>query len=113
MIKTAAGLYNWMFNSGKLITPETLVEFQKFLGQQQDWKISFKDNSIVSWWKNPGNGKGNWVRFEVGSGTGPDRYVVEDLNGEAVRVPSQSTFSYSALRDLSSRLRRRIREFTK
>ncbi len=41
-----------------------------------------KDNSIVSWWKNPGNGKGNWVRFEVGLGTGPDRYVVADLNGD-------------------------------
>ena len=41
-----------------------------------------KDNSIVSWWKNPGNGKGNWARFEVGKGTGPDRYVVADLNGD-------------------------------
>ena len=41
-----------------------------------------KDNSIVFWWKNPGNGKGNWVRFEVGTGTGPDRYVVADLNGD-------------------------------
>ena len=39
-----------------------------------------KDNSIVSWWKNPGNGKGNWNRFEVGTGTSPDRYVVADIN---------------------------------
>lgn len=41
-----------------------------------------KDNSMVSWWKNPGNGKGDWDRYEVGLGTGPDRFVVADLNGD-------------------------------
>lgn len=41
-----------------------------------------KDNSMVSWWKNPGNGRGDWTRFEVGTGTSPDRYVVADLNGD-------------------------------
>lgn len=41
-----------------------------------------EDNSIVSWWKNPGKGKGNWKRFEVGTGTSPERYVVADLNGD-------------------------------
>ncbi|MEX2232932.1 MAG: VCBS repeat-containing protein [Cyclobacteriaceae bacterium] len=41
-----------------------------------------KDNSMMSWWKNPGNGKGNWTRFEVGTGTSPERCIVEDLNGD-------------------------------
>jgi len=41
-----------------------------------------KDNSMVSWWKNPGNGKGGWSHFEVGTGTSPDRYIVADLNGD-------------------------------
>jgi hypothetical protein len=41
-----------------------------------------KDNSLVSWWKNPGNGNDNWIRYEVGTGTSTDRYVVADLNGD-------------------------------
>lgn len=41
-----------------------------------------KDNSMMSWWKNPGNGKGNWARFEIGTGTSPERCVVVDLNGD-------------------------------
>ncbi|MEX1240364.1 MAG: VCBS repeat-containing protein, partial [Cyclobacteriaceae bacterium] len=41
-----------------------------------------KDNSMMSWWKNPGNGKGNWTRFEVGTGTSPERCIVADLNGD-------------------------------
>lgn len=41
-----------------------------------------KNNSMVSWWKNPGNGKGPWQRFEIGKGTMPDRFVLADLNGD-------------------------------
>jgi hypothetical protein len=41
-----------------------------------------KDNNMMSWWKNPGNGKGNWTRFEVGTGTSPERCIVADLNGD-------------------------------
>jgi hypothetical protein len=41
-----------------------------------------KDNRMIAWWKNPGNGKGNWSYFDIGKGTSPDRYVVSDLNGD-------------------------------
>lgn len=41
-----------------------------------------KDNSMMSWWKNPGNGKGDWTRFEIGTGTSPERCIVADLNGD-------------------------------
>jgi len=41
-----------------------------------------KDNRMMCWWKNPGNGNGNWARYEVGTGTSPDRHVVADLNGD-------------------------------
>ena len=39
--------------------------------------------------------------------------MVEDPNGEAIRVPPQSTFSYTVKMDLNTRLRQKIREFTK
>lgn len=41
-----------------------------------------KDNRMMVWWKNPGNGKGDWQRFDVGSGTSPERCIVADLNGD-------------------------------
>lgn len=41
-----------------------------------------EDNSMVSWWKNPGDGSNYWQRFEIGFGTMPDRFAVADLNGD-------------------------------
>jgi hypothetical protein len=39
--------------------------------------------------------------------------ILEELEGGAVRVPKQGTFSYKVRRDWGSRLRRRIRTYTK
>jgi len=45
------------------------------------WDVK-KNNRMVAWWMNPGNGTGNWQRFDIGKGTSPDRFVVADLNGD-------------------------------
>ena len=38
----------------------------------------------VSWWKNPGNGQGDWAKSKVGrtDGSYPDRIALADLNGD-------------------------------
>ena len=41
-----------------------------------------RDNRMMVWWKNPGNGKGNWQRFDIGTGTSPERCIVAGLNGD-------------------------------
>jgi len=38
--------------------------------------------SRVCWWKNPGNGSGDWQRFDVGTATHADRFALADLNGD-------------------------------
>jgi len=38
--------------------------------------------SRVCWWKNPGNGAGDWLRYDVGTATHADRFSLADLNGD-------------------------------
>jgi len=39
----------------------------------------------VTWWKNPGNGQGDWQKFTLGrmEGPYPDRIALADLNGDS------------------------------
>ncbi len=39
--------------------------------------------SAMCWWKNPGDGGGDWKRFDVGKSTHADRYELADINGDA------------------------------
>jgi hypothetical protein len=37
----------------------------------------------VSWWENPGNGKGNWTKHKIGNiSQWPDRFALADINGD-------------------------------
>ncbi|MBL7697295.1 MAG: VCBS repeat-containing protein [Chitinophagaceae bacterium] len=45
------------------------------------WDVK-KNNRMIAWWKNPGDGSSNWKRFDLGKGTSPERYVVADLDGD-------------------------------
>jgi hypothetical protein len=38
--------------------------------------------SEMCWWKNPGDGSGNWKRFDIGKATNADRYELADMNGD-------------------------------
>jgi len=38
--------------------------------------------SRTCWWKNPGNGRSDWQRFDIGTATHADRYALVDLNGD-------------------------------
>jgi hypothetical protein len=38
--------------------------------------------SWTCWWKNPGSGRGDWRRFDVGTATHADRFALADLNGD-------------------------------
>jgi len=37
-------------------------------------------SSRVCWWKNPGDGSGNWSRFDAGVATHADRFAVADMD---------------------------------
>jgi len=37
---------------------------------------------MMCWWKNPGDGSGDWRCFDVGKATHADRYELADLNGD-------------------------------
>jgi hypothetical protein len=39
--------------------------------------------SEMCWWRNPGDGSGNWKRFDVGRSTHADRYELADINGDS------------------------------
>ena len=38
--------------------------------------------SRMCWWKNPGAGRSDWQRFDVGTATHADRFALVDLNGD-------------------------------
>jgi hypothetical protein len=41
------------------------------------------DTKQVIWWKNPGNGSGNWTGYPIGSVVGsPDRFAIADIDGD-------------------------------
>ena len=40
------------------------------------------DCSRTCWWKNPGNARSHWQRFDIGTATHADRYALTDLNGD-------------------------------
>jgi hypothetical protein len=46
-------------------------------------EISGKDkNRKIGWWKNPGDGSGNWKKYIIGTSEGgyPDRFAIADFN---------------------------------
>ncbi|MEO8167212.1 MAG: T9SS type A sorting domain-containing protein [bacterium] len=45
---------------------------------------AYGDNGLnVAWWKNPGNGTGNWTRYEIGTTVNfKDRTEIADINGD-------------------------------
>jgi len=40
-------------------------------------------NSMVCWWKNPGDNREFWQRFDIGPATQADRFELADFNGDA------------------------------
>jgi len=43
-----------------------------------------KNNTMVSWWRNPGDASENWQHSTIGPGTFPDRFEVADMNGDGL-----------------------------
>ena len=39
-------------------------------------------NSMVCWWRNPRDGRGDWRRFDIGPATQADRFQLADFNGD-------------------------------
>jgi len=49
------------------------------------FEVKQQKDRPVTWWKNPGNGKGNWKKITVGKTDGfyPDRIVVAEINNDS------------------------------
>jgi hypothetical protein len=72
-----------------------------------------KNGHSLSWWENPGNGKGDWIQHPVGStAEWADRCVVADINGdnrldivvsEEIRYHGASVYWFEQPKDRSSR----------
>ena len=72
-------------------------------------------SSRVCWWKNPGDGSGDWSRFDIGVATHADRFAVADINGDERldvvvteerypgHVPNANCYWYEQPADLEAR----------
>ena len=41
-------------------------------------------NGKVAWYENPGNGEGNWNRYEISMLDGADRFAAADMDGDGL-----------------------------
>jgi hypothetical protein len=61
------------------------------------------DTKQVIWWKNPGDGSGNWVGYPIGSvNQGPDRFAVADIDGDGRKDIVVSEEEYPVTQGVSS-----------